>query len=143
MSDDKMSREAGSAFGGNPVVHFEMPAEDKARVKKFYEAAFGWQMTQLGKEIGDYLLATTSPVDENQMHINKGAINGGFYQKGESGTVPHVVISVEDLAAHMETVKQAGGQIQGEPMNIPGIGKFVMFKDTEGNRVGMLQPITM
>ncbi len=38
----------------NPVVHFEMPAEDKARMQKFYEAAFGWKASQLGKEMGDY-----------------------------------------------------------------------------------------
>lgn len=127
----------------NPVVHFEMPAEDKGRAKKFYEGVFGWKMTQLGPEMGSYLLATTSPVDENNMHINKGAINGGFFGKGEQGTIPHVVISVDDLARHMDAVKNAGGEIQGEPMDIPGIGKFVMIKDTEGNRVGMLQPAPM
>jgi predicted enzyme related to lactoylglutathione lyase len=129
--------------GMNPVVHFEMPAEDRARVKKFYEEVFGWKMTQLGPEMGEYLLAATSPLDENNMHINKGAINGGFYQKGEAGTIPHIVISVEDLAKHMEVVQNAGGKIQGEPMDIPGIGKFVMFTDSEGNRVGMLQPKDM
>lgn len=28
----------------NPVVHFEMPAEDKKRMSKFYTKAFGWQL---------------------------------------------------------------------------------------------------
>ncbi|HEY4517315.1 MAG TPA: VOC family protein [Candidatus Paceibacterota bacterium] len=124
----------------NPVVHFEMPAEDNARTKKFYEDIFGWQMTQTGPEMGNYLLAGTSPVDDNQMHINKGAINGGFYPKGQSGTSSHIVISVPDIRAHMEIVKKAGGTVEGEPIDIPGIGAYVMFKDTEGNRVGMLQP---
>jgi predicted enzyme related to lactoylglutathione lyase len=127
----------------NPVVHFEMPAEDKARVKKFYETVFGWKMTQLSPEMGDYLLATTSPVDENNMHKEKGAINGGFYEKGENGTVPHIVIAVDNLKQSMEMVKQSSGEVLGEPMTIPGIGEFVMFKDTEGNRVGMLQPTKM
>lgn len=125
----------------NPVVHFEMPAEDKARVKQFYEMTFGWQITQLGPEMGDYLLATTSPVDEHNMHINKGAINGGFFQKGLSGTIPHLVISVDNIDEHIEKVKSAGGSIQGEIIDIPNIGRFVMFIDTEGNRVGMLQPL--
>jgi len=124
----------------NPVIHFEMPAVDKKRTKKFYETAFGWQMTQLGKEMGDYLLATTSPVDKNQMHVKKGAINGGFYQKGKDGSVPHFVISVENLTKHMDRVKKAGGKITGKPVDIPGIGKFVMCKDTEGNNIGMLEP---
>ncbi len=127
----------------NPVVHFEMPAEDNARVKKFYEDVFGWQMTQMGDEMGNYLLAGTTPVDENRMPLNKGAINGGFYKKGRDGTIPHVVISVDNLSESMEAVKKAGGNVQGEPMDIPGIGKFIMFKDTEDNRVGMLQPKSM
>lgn len=124
----------------NPVVHFEMPSVDKKRVKRFYETAFGWKMTQLEPEMGNYLLATTSPVDKKQMHKKKGAINGGFYKKGKDGTVPHLVISVDNLKKHMEVVKRAGGKILGKPIDISGIGMFVMFKDTEGNRVGMLQP---
>lgn len=124
----------------NPVIHFEMPAVNKKRTKKFYETAFGWEMTQTGPEFGDYLLATTSPVDKKGMHKNKGAINGGFFEKGNFGTIPHIVISVEDLEKHMSIVKKAGGKILGKPMDIPNIGLFVMFKDSEGNRVGMLQP---
>lgn len=124
----------------DPVVHFEMPAEDKARVKKFYEDVFNWKMTQLGPEMGDYLLAATSPLDEKNMHLEKGAINGGFYQKGKEGTDTHIVISVDNLKNSMEAVEKSGGEVIGKPMDIPGIGDFVMFKDTEGNRVGMLQP---
>ena len=37
----------------NPVVHFEMPAKDKSRIRKFYETAFGWQTEQLGKDLAD------------------------------------------------------------------------------------------
>jgi uncharacterized protein len=125
----------------NPVVHFEMPADDKDRAKAFYEKAFGWQMVQLGKEMGDYLLATTSPVDEKNMHLEKGAINGGFFKKGEYGNIPHVVISVDNIKKSIEDVRTFGGTVSGEPMPIPGIGDFVMFTDTEGNRVGMLEPI--
>lgn len=127
----------------NPVVHFEMPAEDKVRVKKFYEDVFNWEMTQLGQEMGDYLMATTSPLDEKNMHLEKGVINGGFYQKGKEGTDTHIVISVDDLKNSMELVKKSGGEVIGVPMKIPGVGDFVMFKDTEGNRVGMLQPVPM
>jgi len=40
----------------------------------------------------------------------------------------------------MGIVKKGGGKVLGKPIEIPGIGMFVMFKDTEGNRVGMLEP---
>lgn len=126
----------------NPVVHFEMPADDLARTKKFYEEAFGWQLNQLGKDMGNYLLAGTQEMDKEFMPLKPGAINGGFYPRQE-GSGTHVVISVDDLEAHMKRVVDVGGKIEGEPMDIPGIGRFVMFHDTEGNRVGMLQPVPM
>ena len=33
------------------------------------------------------------------------------------------------------------GKVLGEPLEIPGVGQYVSFFDTEGNRVSMLQPI--
>jgi hypothetical protein len=52
-----------------------------------------------------------------------------------------VVIAVQDVAVAIERVQQAGGVVLGEPMQIPGIGKYVSITDTEGNRVGMLEAL--
>jgi uncharacterized protein len=52
-----------------------------------------------------------------------------------------VVIAVDDIAESMRQVRQAGGTVLGDPMDIPGVGAYVSFVDTEGNRVSMLQPI--
>jgi predicted enzyme related to lactoylglutathione lyase len=41
----------------------------------------------------------------------------------------------------MKKVADSGGEVLGEPMEIPGIGQYVSFRDTEGNRVGMLQAL--
>jgi predicted enzyme related to lactoylglutathione lyase len=46
---------------------------------------------------------------------------------------------VNDVKQAMSKVKQVGGKLLGEPMEIPGIGQYVSFTDTEGNRVSMLQ----
>jgi len=126
----------------NSVVHFEMPAKDKKRAADFYTKAFGWNMTQLGSEMGGYLLAGTTETDENQMVKTPGTINGGFYDyKDEPGfQYPSVVISVDNLGESIEKVKAEGGEVFGESMDIPGIGLFISIQDTEGNRVGMLQP---
>jgi len=40
----------------------------------------------------------------------------------------------------MRKVTAAGGKVLGEPMEIPGVGQYVSFIDTEGNRVSILQP---
>ena len=126
----------------NPVVHFEMPAEGRKRMADFYTSAFGWQTQQLGPEMGEYVLATTTESDENGRPKRPGAINGGFFQKTDdkSSQYPSVVIGVEDIKDQMKKVEGAGGKILGEPMQIPRVGWFVSFLDTEGNRVSMLQP---
>ena len=124
----------------NRVVHFEMPADDADRVTRFYSDVFGWQMQQMGPEFGDYIVATTTESDEAGPR-NPGAINGGFFPKSSGQPpIPSVVIEVDDITAHMNKVRDAGGQIVGEPQEIPGIGQFVVFVDTEGNRVSMIQP---
>ena len=127
----------------NPVVHFEMPFDDKARLTRFYEQAFGWQMQGLGAAMGDYVLATTTPSDAGGRPTGVGAINGGFFAKKPDfpAQVPSVVIAVDDIRASMDKVKKAGGNVLGEPMEIPGVGQYVSFMDPEGNRVSILQPL--
>ncbi len=129
----------------NPVVHFEMPAEDTARMKEFYTSAFGWQMKQYGPEMGNYIVAQTTETGENGMIQTPGTINGGFYPKTDDpiSNHPSVVIAVEDINESIEKIKKAGGKMLNEPMDIPGVGKYASFKDTEGNRVSVLQPLPM
>jgi len=126
-----------------PVVHFEMPAHDRARVAAFYAGAFGWNMQQLGEDMGKYLLASTSGADVPG-GSHRGGIGGGFFtpcpEMPNAGT--SVVIAVGELEPAIERVRQHGGKIHGEAMDIPGVGRFIVFEDTEGNRNSMLQPLT-
>jgi uncharacterized protein len=126
----------------NPVVHFEMPASDRKRMANFYEKTFGWQTKLMGPEMGDYVVVTTTESDDNGPK-QPGAINGGFFLKKEDWPAqnPSVVIAVEDIKASMKEVAKAGGKVLGDPMEIPGVGQYVSFMDTEGNRVSMLQPL--
>lgn len=132
----------------NPVVHFEMPAENKKRMADFYTKAFGWQTQQLGPEMGNYVLVQTTETEKNGFPKEPGRINGGFFEKSKDNQHVSVVISVEDIYDAMKKVKGAGGKVlggqkPGEPDDIPGIGLYASFIDTEGNRVGMLQPTGM
>ena len=126
----------------NPVVHFEMPAEDRRRMADFYTKVFGWKTELLGEDMGNYVLATTTETDESGHPKKPGAINGGFFQKSNEKPSQHpsIVIAVDDVKEHMKYVETSGGKVLGEPWDIPGVGLYVSFLDTEGNRVGMLQP---
>jgi predicted enzyme related to lactoylglutathione lyase len=126
----------------NPVVHFEMPAEDRKRIADFYTKVFDWKTQQLGEDTGNYVLATTTDSDENSRPKKPGAINGGFFQKTDDkpAQYPSLVIAVDDIRGHMMKVEKSGGKVLGEPLDIPRVGLYVSFFDTEGNRVGMIQP---
>jgi uncharacterized protein len=128
----------------NPVVHFEMPAEDRKRMSDFYHKTFGWKTTQHGPEMGNYVSVETGKT-ENGRPAEPGMINGGFFEKTDDMPTqyPSVVIAVEDIHAHVKKVQEAGGTVLGEPMEIPTVGWYVSFIDTEGNRVNMLQPTRM
>src|SRR4030065_973301 len=126
----------------NPVVHFEMPYDDRVRMAKFYESVFGWQTQALGEDMGNYVLATTTETGENGPE-KPGAINGGFFPKKPDGPAQHpsVVVAVDDIKVSIKKVLDEGGKVLGEPMEIPVVGQYVSFVDTEGNRLGLLQPI--
>jgi predicted enzyme related to lactoylglutathione lyase len=126
----------------DPVVHFQMPALDRDRMAAFYGAAFGWKTEQLGPEMGNYTVVTTTPSGADGRSATPGAINGGFYMRPENNPSlgPSVVIAVEDIERSITAVEAAGGELAGPPEEIPGVGRFASFSDTEGNQVGMLQP---
>ena len=126
----------------DPVVHFQMPAEDRDRMARFYEQAFGWQTQKLGEEMGGYTLATTTPNGPDGRPAASGAINGGFFARPADGPGrgTHIVIAVQDVEGALRAVSQAGGTVTGQPEEIPGVGRFATFLDTEGNHVSMLQP---
>ncbi len=130
----------------NPVVHFEMPAEDRQRMVDFYSNVFGWQAEMMGPEMGNYVVVTTTERDPNtRMPVKPGSINGGFYLKTPEmpSASTSVVIQVDDIKASMKEITDAGGTVLGEPMDIPGVGAYVSFMDTEGNRISILQPVMM
>lgn len=130
----------------SPVVHFEMPADDMKRMIDFYNKAFGWTVNQLGADYGNYAVAMTSETGPDNFPTEKGRINGGFFPRTQTDQTQRAVIAVDDIYEGMKAVEAAGGKIlggshqAGEPDDIPGVGLYCSFIDTEGNVVAMLQP---
>lgn len=121
----------------NSVVHFEIPAKDLSRAKKFYSDVFGWQMNDFDNE--NTMVSTTS-TDERGFPQTPGAINGSIY-KPDTPKTPTIVIDVPDIQAHIKKVKSNGGELVDNVVTIPGMGMYARFKDTEGNLVGLWQTL--
>jgi predicted enzyme related to lactoylglutathione lyase len=127
----------------NPVVHFQLPASNTKRAATFYQRAFGWKNKQLGPDMGNYVLAQTTEVTKAGRTKAKGHINGGFFQKSKAAPHPCIVIAVPDIKKAAKKVKSGGGKLLGLTVEIPGVGLYAMFLDSEGNRAAMLQPFEM
>lgn len=125
----------------NPVVHFELPYKDASRITKFYESVFGWQITNLGKDSGNYILAKTA-INDAKPGSPSGSIDGGFFptKPNYPNQYPSIVIAVANINNSISRIKQFGGEVLGEPVSIPNFGTYISFLDTEGNRNSIIQP---
>jgi uncharacterized protein len=125
----------------NRIVHFEIEATDRERAKRFYSQAFGWQMEQMGADMGEYIVVTTGDPKE------PGGINGGIFVPPQGAkkelNAYSCVVAVDNVDEAMAKVRSAGGEVMGDKMPIPSVGMFARCKDTEGNIFTILQPEPM
>jgi len=120
------------------VVHFEIPADDLERAKKFYGSVFDWQLETMPMADGEYTVVRTTPVDENtQMPTEPGSINGGMMQRDERTPSPVITIDVDAIDEALREIEALGGSTVTPRTAIPGMGAFAYFKDPEGNVLGL------
>jgi uncharacterized protein len=121
------------------VVHFEIPADDTARAKEFYASIFDWQLTDMDMGGGNmYTTLMTVPVDEqSRIPTEPGAINGGLMKRTNDTPAPVVTIDVDAIDDTLKKIEAGGGSTVQPRTEIPGMGAFAYFKDSEGNVVGL------
>jgi uncharacterized protein len=118
------------------VVNFEIPADDVDRAKEFYSSTFGWQL----QDIPDmrFTIAQTTEVDEQtQLPTTPGAINGGLIPRTQETPSPVITIDVTSVEEALKQVEAAGGRVVHPRTEIPGMGVYAYFADTEGNTLGL------
>ncbi len=121
------------------VVHFEIPANDVGRLKKFYSKLFEWKIEKSSGPI-EYWTIETVPVDEKMTPLRPG-VNGGLYRKERPENKPVNYIAVESIDKYIERVKTLGGTIVQQKQEVPGAGWIAIALDPEGNQIAMLQPM--
>ncbi|HLN89491.1 MAG TPA: VOC family protein [Candidatus Binatia bacterium] len=124
------------------IVHFEIPATDIEKMKKFYEDLFGWSIQKYPGPTVYYLVGTV-PMDEKTMMPLRPGVNGGLYDKKDSSmpemAKPTNYISVESVEDYSKKVVALGGKIVVPKMEITGIGWWALALDPEGNHFGILE----
>lgn len=120
----------------DPVQHFELPYRSRDRAKKFYFDAFGWQLFDLPGS--GYTLASSVDTRPNGMPKRAGAINGGLVPRDDIVQGPTFMVKVGNVAAHLERIREHGGEILTEPIHM-GPVIFSRIRDTEGNVLAIMQ----
>lgn len=104
--------------------YVELPAADMATAKKFYEAAFGWTLTQFGPAYAGTMTGDTDI--------------GLQADKAEAPKAPLPIVEVKDLEAAQKAVIKAGGTITKPVFSFPG-GRRFHFTDPSGNELAVWQ----
>lgn len=120
----------------DPVQHFEIPYKSRDRAKKFYFDAFGWQVFDLPGS--SYSLANSVDTHANGMPKKAGAINGGLVPRSDLVQGPTFMVKVGNLAAHLERIREHGGQVLTDPTHM-GPVVFSRIRDTEGNVIAVFE----
>ena len=116
----------------NAINWFEIPASDFGRATKFYATILGVELQHV-------------PMGPNQMGFfpaDQGGVAGAVVagpeaQPGQGGATVYLNAN-PDLTAVAGRIQSAGGHVIVPKTPIsPEYGFFALFKDTEGNIVGL------
>jgi len=113
------------------IVHFEINADDPLRAKKFYEDVFNWKIE---KWEGPMEYWTIDAGDEDEE-----GISGGLQKREEPEDQIFNYIKVSSVDNFSKKIEESGGTLESPKITVPGVGDFYMFKDTEGNKLGIMQ----
>ncbi len=113
------------------VVHFEINADDPIRAKGFYENVFNWKIEKWEGPMEYWVI--------NAGEENEEGINGGLQKREESEDQIFNYIKVPSVDEVRKKIEDNGGTVISPKIAVPGIGYFYMFKDTEGNKLGIME----
>lgn len=127
----------------NKVIHFEIPADDIDRAKKFYGSVFGWGLEDYPMPDGmKYTGLTTVSADEKtHLPTEPGAINGGMMERTKDVSAPVIAISVDSVDEYVKKIEAAGCRVVTPKKEIMGMGFYAYVTDTEGNVIGLWQDL--
>ncbi len=121
------------------IIHFEIPANDVEKIKRFYEQVFGWNIVQAAGPI-EYWVIQTVPVDPKGMLLRPG-VNGGMYKRQAPESKPINYYSVESITDFLNKIVKAGGKITQPKQEVPEVGWIAAAEDPEGNAFALIEPL--
>lgn len=118
-------------------MHFEIPADDMKRAKKFYASVFGWKLTDVPEM--SYVIVTTVDSNEKGAPKEPGAINGGMMMRDKTAKAPVVVVGVKSVDDTIKKTTRGDGKVVMKKTKVGDMGFYARVTDSEGNVIGIWQ----
>jgi uncharacterized protein len=125
------------------IVHFQIPADDTERSKRFYNELFGWKFDKFPSPSGSEEMPEAMEywmISTTDYKGNKG-VGGGMMRRQspqQQGIANYFdVKSVQEYSAKVEHL---GGKVITQKMPVPGMGYFAICTDTENNSFDIYEP---
>ena len=116
------------------IVHFEIPANDPAKLSGFYSKLFGWTFEKFpGSGAMEYWMIKTRVKDDSV------GVNGGMPKKMDANQRPLNYVLVESVDDFSKKITKLGGKILMPKEEIPNMGWFAIAQDPEGNGFGIFE----
>jgi predicted enzyme related to lactoylglutathione lyase len=117
------------------VYHFDIPVDDAIRAQQFYKNVFGWDMKKVTSQVEPNIeLWMCETEDEN----GRKGIKGGMMKRDKLPTVTNY-ISVDSIDEYIAKINRSGGRVIVPRTEIPNLGFFAMFLDSENNLFGLFE----
>jgi predicted enzyme related to lactoylglutathione lyase len=114
------------------ITHLELPSDEPARAKAFYEDLFGWTI-EAPPEHPTYQMFRSGP----------GDVSGTIGLRGETApNQPRVYISVDSVDAALAKVEGLGGSVVVGKTEVPGRGWYAAVMDSEGSEIGIWEALS-
>lgn len=111
------------------IVHFDIPADNLERAKKFYEELFNWKIEAVpGME---YYLVQTTDLD------GKASVGGGMAKREKPEQKITNFIGVSSIDEYIPKIEKLGGKVVESKTPIVGWGYLAVCLDTEDNTFGL------
>ena len=114
------------------LVHFEIPASDPEKTRRFYEQLFGWKFNKMPSGDMDYWMISHKNAGENETM-------GGLYKKrmGETGYINY--FGVANIDQSLSKATSLGAKVVHAKEEIPGMGYFAIIQDPSNNTFAFFQ----
>lgn len=115
------------------VNWLEIPVEDIARARHFYEAVFEFRIVDL--DVGGEVYPCFP--NKNGDGFSGALVQYEFARPGQQGPLVYLN-SYGNMDAMLKRIEASGGRIvQGKKEIAEGFGYFALFHDTEGNLLAL------